>query len=212
MSTGINAKWHTQKEKGGKAKRNAKKKKYTEAGFVNRGRVAYRPEGGMLVTGILRSCLVDVFFMLLPKHISVNLDINAVRKSIMPADPNKNTCFKDVDKYARKKYNISLQRVTGNFLHAIGGIAMALLQRTKGNFLVQLHVTNNDHDKDGDKHCVAYDGVSVRDNFQYAKVKLVEESDRNDPLNAREVFSSLFKGQIAQITNIDENSPVMNGI
>ena len=88
MSTGINAKWHTQKEKGGKAKRNAKKKKYTEAGFVNRGRIAYRLEGGMMVTGILWSCLVDAFFMLLPKHISVNLDINAVRKSIMPADPN----------------------------------------------------------------------------------------------------------------------------
>ena len=204
MSTGINAKWHTQKEKGGKAKRNAKNNLYTEAGFVNRGRVAYRLEGGVLVTGILRSCLVDAFFMLLPKHISVDLDINAVRKSIMPADPNKNTCFKDVDKYARKYYNISIQRVTGNFLHAIGGIAMALLQRTKGNFLVQLHVTKNEYDKDGDRHCVAYDGVSARDNFQYAKVKLVEESDRNDPLNAREVFSSLFKGQIAQITNIYE--------
>ncbi len=109
-----------------------------------------------------------------------------------------------VDKYARKKYNISLQRVTGNFLHAIGGIAMALLQRKKCIFLVQLHVTNNDHDKDRDKHCVAYDGVAVRDNFHYAKVKLVEDSDRNDPLNAREVFSSLFKGQSAQITNIFE--------
>ncbi len=81
---------------------------------------------------------------------------------------------------------------------------MALLQRTKGIFLVRLHVTNNEYDKDRDKHCVAYDGVSVRDNFQYAKVKLVEESDRNDPLNAREVFSLLFKGQIAQITNIYE--------
>ena len=204
MSTGINAKWKTQKEKGGKAKRNAKKNLYTDAGFVNWGRIAYRSEGGILVTGILRSCLVDAFFMLLPKHISVDLDINAVRKSIMPADPNKNTCFKDVDKYARKYYNISIQRVSGNFSNAIGGIAMALLQRTKGNFLVQLHVTKNEFDKDGDKHCVAYDGVSVRDNFQYANVKLVEESDRNDPLNAREVFSSLFKGQIAQITNIYE--------
>jgi hypothetical protein len=51
---------------------------------------------------------------------------------------------------------------------------------------------------------VAYDGVLMRDNFQYAKVKLVEESDRNNPLNAREVFSSLFKGLIAQITNIYE--------
>jgi hypothetical protein len=97
--------------------------------------------------------------MLLPKHISVDLDINAVRKSIMPADPNKNTRFKDVDKYARTYYNISLQRVTGNFLNAIGGIAMALLQKTKGIFLVQLHVTKNDHDKDVDKHCVAYYGV-----------------------------------------------------
>ncbi len=45
MSTGINAEWLTQNEKGGKAKRNAKKKKYTEAGFVNRGQVAYRLEG-----------------------------------------------------------------------------------------------------------------------------------------------------------------------
>jgi hypothetical protein len=41
MSTGINAKWHTQKEKGGKAKRNAKKKKYADSGFVHRGQVAY---------------------------------------------------------------------------------------------------------------------------------------------------------------------------
>ncbi len=122
----------------------------------------------------------------------------------MPTDPNNNTCFKDVDKYARKYYNISIQRVSGNFLNAIGGTAMALLQRTKCIFLVQLHVTKNEIDKDGDKHCVAYDGVSVRDNFQYAKVKLVEESDKNDPLNAREVFSSLFKGQIVQITNIYE--------
>ncbi len=71
--------------------------------------------------------------------------------------------------------------------------------------MIQLNVTNNGNDKDGDKHCVAHDGVSVRDNFQYAKVKLIEDSDRNDdPLNAREVFSSLFKGQIAQITNIYE--------
>ncbi len=81
---------------------------------------------------------------------------------------------------------------------------MALLQRTKGIFLVQLHVTKNGNDKDGDKHFVVYDGVSVRDNFQYAKVKLVEDSDRNEPLNAREVFSLLFKGQIAQIKNINE--------
>ena len=66
---------------------------------------------------------------------------------------------------------------------------MALLQRTKGNFLVQLHVTKDEYDKDGDKHCVAYDDVSVRDNFHYTKVKLVEESDHNDPLNARELFS-----------------------
>ena len=78
ISTGINAKWHTQIEKGGKEKRNAKKKKYTDAGFVNRGQVAYRSEGGILVSGIQRSCLVDALFMLLPKHISVNLDINSV--------------------------------------------------------------------------------------------------------------------------------------
>jgi hypothetical protein len=48
MSTGINAKWHSQNKKGGKAKRNAKKNLYIEAGFVNRGRIAYRSEGGIL--------------------------------------------------------------------------------------------------------------------------------------------------------------------
>jgi hypothetical protein len=65
-------------------------------------------------------------------------------------------------------------------------------------------VTKDEYDKDGDIHCVDYGGVSVRDNFQYAKVKLVDKSDRNDPPNAKEVFSSLFKGQIAQITHFYE--------
>ena len=65
-------------------------------------------------------------------------------------------------------------------------------------------ITKNGNDKDRDKRCVANDGVLVRDKFQYAKVKLVEDSDHNDPLKAQEVFSSLFKGQIAQITNIYE--------
>ena len=55
--------------------------------------------------------------------------------------------------------------MTGNLSHAIGGIAMALLQKTKGNFLVQLHATKDEYDKEGDKHFVAYDGVPVRDNF-----------------------------------------------
>ncbi len=49
----------------------------------------------------------------------------------MPADPNKNTYFKDVVKYAKKYYNISIQRVSGNFSNAIGGIAMAILQKQK---------------------------------------------------------------------------------
>ena len=43
--TGINARRHTQKLKSGKAKRNAKKKKCVDAGFVNMGRIAYRSEG-----------------------------------------------------------------------------------------------------------------------------------------------------------------------
>jgi hypothetical protein len=80
--------------------------------------------------------------------------------------------------YSRKYSSISIQRVSGNFLNAIGGIATAILQKTKGKFLVQLHVTKDEFEKDGNKHCVAYDGVSVRDNFQYATVMLVEESDR----------------------------------
>ena len=50
MSTGINDRRHTHKLKSGKAKRNAKKKKSEDAGFVNRGRVAYRSEGGLLFT------------------------------------------------------------------------------------------------------------------------------------------------------------------
>ena len=66
--------------------------------------------------------------------------------------------------------------------------------KDKGNFVVQLHITENGNNKDRDKHCVAYDGVSMRDNFQYAKVKLVEDRDRNDPRNAQEFFNSLFKG------------------
>ena len=50
--------------------------------------------------------------------------------------------------------------------------------------MVQLHVTKNGNDKEGDKHCVAYYGDSARDrdNFQYAKVKLklVEDSEQTN--------------------------------
>ena len=37
MSTGINARRHTQKLKSGNSKRDSKKKKYADAGFVNEG-------------------------------------------------------------------------------------------------------------------------------------------------------------------------------
>ena len=53
-------------------------------------------------------------------------------------------------------------------------------------------------------HCVAFDGLTIKDNHKYTKVKILEESDRRTVQGARAVFDSLFPGHEARITNIYE--------
>ena len=120
--------------------------------------------------------------------------------------PRANTLFTAADDYAQQN-GFSLKCISKDF-QTKGGPAFHLLLRTKGSFLVQLRVTSGKDDpKPPDLHCVAYDGICVRDNNKYTKVKLLEESDRTRE-KAHLVFDSLFFRLEVRIKNIYELSKV----
>ena len=98
-------------------------------------------------------------------------------------------------------FGLKLDRVTKEFMGS-GGLAFQLLQRVAGSFVVQLRVTYGKDDTP-DFHCVAYDGMTIKDNNKYTKVKILEESDRS-VAGARAVFDSLFNGLQVRVTNVYE--------
>ena len=84
-----------------------------------------------------------------------------------------------------------------------GGLAFQLLQRVAGSFVVQLRVTTGPSDPKPDLHCVAYDGLTIKDNHKYTKIKILEASDRSVQ-GARAVFDSLLPGLQVRMINIYE--------
>ena len=186
-------------------KKAGKKAEEEDGGFTDKGRVAFKAEGGVLVTGGKRTCLPDALYMLL-LSLSIPVDVEEVR-TIMPADPSENTLFMAADNFV-SQFGLTLQRVTSRFMSAKGGVALALLQAS-GYFVVQLRITAGKDDKDPDLHCVAYDGATVRDNYQWSKVKDLDEGDRASPASARKVFNSLFHRDLeVRIKNVYELMPL----
>jgi len=159
----------------------------------------FRGEGGILATGNKRSCVPDALFVLL-SGLGHQVELEDVR-AIMPVDGN--TLFTDADAFVRG-FGLSLDRVTKDFMGS-GGLAFQLLQRVAGGFVVQLRVTYGSSDDSPDLHCVAYDGLTIKDNHKYTKVKILEESDRTVQ-GARAVFDSLLPGLQVRVTNIYELS------
>ena len=80
-----------------------------------------------------------------------------------------------------------------------GGLAFQLMQ-VSGSFVVQLRVTYGKDDSP-DLHCVAYDGLTIKDNYKYAKVKILEESDRTVD-GSRAVFDSLLPDLQVRVMNV----------
>ena len=196
----------TRKRKSGGAQRAAKAAKQAEdenGGFTDKGRLAFRNEGGVLVTGNKRTCVPDAISQLLPAF-SIKVDIETVR-SMMQNDPDQDTKFTKADEYVQQ-YDLTLQRVTQRFM-VKGGPELALLNTT-GFFVVQLTIAYNKDDKVPDKHCVAYDGLTVRDNYKHSKVKEIDATDRSSPENARAVFNSLFPKMQVRIKNVYELSGI----
>ena len=184
--------WH-------RAAKAAKQAEEEEGGFTDKGRVDFRNEGGVLVTGNKRSCVPDAISQLLPAF-SIKTDVETVR-SMMPDAADQDTKFIKADEYVQQ-FGLTLQRVTQRFMIK-GGPELALLNTT-GFFVVQLTIAYDKNDKNPDKHCVAYDGLTVRDNYKYSKVKEIEATDRSSPENARAVFNSLFKNMQVRIKNVYE--------
>ena len=170
-----------------------------EGGFTDKGRIAYKNEGGVLVTGGMRTCVPDAILMLM-SCFSIHATEEDVR-SMMPHDPDENTRFGAADQYVQQ-FGLTLQRVTQRFL-VKGGPELNLLQ-SDGCYVVQLTIAEGKEDKRPDEHCVAYDGATVRDNYKYVKVKKLDASDRESPAAARNVFDSLAKGFDVRIKNVYE--------
>ena len=170
-----------------------------KGGFTDKGRIAYKSEGGVLVTGGMRTCIPDAILMLL-SCFSISVTKQEVR-TMMPHDPDENTRFVVADKYVQQ-FGLRLQRVTQQFM-VKGGPELDLLN-SDGYFVVQLNITEGKEDKSPDEHCVAYDGTTVRDNYKYAKVKELDASDRESKAAARNVFGSLAKGFDVRIENVYE--------
>ena len=194
----------------------------SEGGFVDKGRMTYRAEGGILATGNERSCLPDALYVLL-RGLDHPVDLEDVR-TIMPVHgdtlfsvrlapvpswspappPSRGThtpCSppaQAADEYVHK-FGLELSRVTKDFMGS-GGLAFQLLQ-VSGSFVVQLRVTYGKDDTAPDLHCVAYDGLSIKDNYKYAKVKILEESDRSLQ-GSRAVFDSLLPDLQVRVMNV----------
>ena len=181
------------------AKKAAKRAEAEEGGYTDKGRIAFKNEGGALITGGKRTCVPDALGMLL-LSLSIEVDMTSLY-AIMPTHPDRNTRFTVANTYV-EQFGLTLQRVTSRFMKQKGGIAFHLLNAS-GLFIVQLRITNGKNDNEPDLHCVAYDGLTVRDNCRYSKVKELDATDRTET-KAREVFDSLFPGLEVRINNVYE--------
>ena len=172
-----------------------------DGGYTDKNRTAVRAEGGALATGGERTCLPDALWTLLKTARCIDVELKDVR-SIMPENPDQNARFEVADKYVQQ-FNLKLTCITKLFKQK-GGPALALW-RTKGRmFIIQLMVTYDNADKNPDLHCVAYDGVEVKDNNKKSKCKVIDDTDRSSPEEARKLLSSLFPGLEVRVKNVYE--------
>ena len=188
-----------------------KKAKKRKGGYTDKGRLAFKSEGGVLATGHAHTCIPDALFVLLSTLLTTPPDLETVRTAIMGGDLYKDALFTTAQAYIESLGRLSptspplhrLPCVTKEFLLK-GGPAYHLLNTTGRLFLVHLLVSYGPDDKEPDDHCVAYDGLTVRDNGQYKKVKELDDGDRSSPEKARDVFDSLYKGMMVRIKNVYE--------
>ena len=167
------------KKKSSSAQKNVRKVKFQKAGFVDMGRCAFRSGGGVLVTSATgggRTCVPDALCVLIPSF-GISIPVEELH-SIMPADAKEDTLFTTANGFV-KNYGLTLLHATAQFTNLKGGPALGLLQVTDRFFVVQLRITNGNHDKKPDFH-------------RYSKVKIINEEDCNDKDKARKVIDSFF--------------------
>ena len=191
--------WAPEKRKVKGHQQKAKKKK---TGFTNKGRLAFKSEGGVLATGQARTCLPDALYVLLPSLLVLAPDLDTVRTAIMGTELFKDALFTTAQTYVQT-LGLRLSCITKDFCLK-GGPAYHVFNTTGRFLVVHLLVSFGAHDKEPDDHCVAYDGVTVRDNNQYKKVKQLDDGDRASPENARKVFDSLYPNMMVRVKNVYE--------
>jgi hypothetical protein len=132
------------------------------------------------------------------------LAVDETRLALMPSASGGQVTFHAADELVAK-VGYRLERVTARFMESKGGLALSLLHAEEGLFVVLLCITLNQADREPDMHCVAYDGHTVRDNYQGTKVKVLDASDCESKEKARAVFDSLFPpGLVVRLVNVYE--------
>ena len=107
LPTGLGGSMLKRKVSGGarRAKKAAKQAEEEEGGHTDKGRIAFRDEGGFLITGGKRTCLPDAVCML-----DSALDVDDMR-TIMPDDPDEDTRFTAADDYLNR-FDLTLSSYT----------------------------------------------------------------------------------------------------
>ena len=184
------------------ARKANKAAKDADGGYTNKSCTDYRAAGNPFVTGNKRNCLACSVLSLAPPSLSAKITLPQL-EALAPGS-DLNTSFNAVDTFLQKEAKWSLLRVSSEFQNVKGGAALAVLQPTNRLLIAQLAVTYDNSDKEPDLHCVAYDGVVVKDNWQHSKVKVIDDTDRATPEQARAVFDSLFPGLKVRVCNVYE--------
>lgn len=193
----------------GKTRKARKTLKNQHAGYIPEPKIEFRRKGGKVSKdGNVRTCLPDSAQDLLAEMgVVVHDEQNVTMRNFLHREDENgeelDSLFEDLNSYTEKNFGISLKRVTSDYDKKKGGLAFNILQETSGYFIIQVLINNRNSVTKTERHCLAYNGKSVRDSDRRSKIRIIENSDRECPQEARKVFEAWFnKENTARIVNV----------
>ena len=179
------------------------------AGFIPERKSEFRRKGGKVSKdGNVRTCLADSAQDLLAEMgVVVHDEQNVTMRHVLHRE-NENgeeldSLFEDLKSYTNMNFGISLKRVTSDYDKKKGGLAFNILQERSGYFIIQVLIMSRNAATKPERHCLSYNGKSVRDSDRRSQIRIIENSDRECRQKARKVFESWFnKESTARILQV----------
>jgi hypothetical protein len=184
-----------------------------EGGYTDKSRRRFVAAGGALITGNARTCLSDAVATLVSSVRALRDGddatwplLGAMRSTLEEnarEQGSRDARFVAAAAFLRQQMGADLRRVTHEFQRP-GGPELALLQAFGRLLVVQLQIKDGPDDKEPDLHCVAYDGLTLRDSYSHTSVKVLDKGDSASVAAARALFQSIADGCIVRIKNVYE--------